>query len=88
MAVAFTVSGVDYQGSKKYVYGTFTSAAGDTSATLNNAVHGLNFITDYDCVPAGYIGWENPKYTLSSGTLIIAVDDFLGASGTWYVRGN
>jgi len=46
MAIAFTVTGVHSSGDLKEVHGTFTSADGDTTATLANATHGLNHIVD------------------------------------------
>lgn len=86
MAVAFTVTGSSVTGDQKRVWGTFTSASGDTSASLAPSKHGLNNITDFH-VRLNRIGAEQPLVTNSAGTLTLAWDDTLGASGTWTVTG-
>jgi hypothetical protein len=88
MAVTFTVTDVNSSGNLKVVHGTFTSADGDTTGTLNAAVHGLNYIVDYNItLDTGAVGVQNPKVTVSSGTITAVWDDTQGLSGKFYVKG-
>lgn len=88
MSISFTVTKVHSSGDLKEVHGTFTSADGDNTATLNNAVHGLNYITDYEIsLDTGAVGVQKPKVTISSGTLTAIWDDTRGLSGKFFVKG-
>lgn len=88
MAISFTVTNVHSSGNMKDVHGTFTSVTGDNTGTLDNAVHGLNYISDYRVsIDAGGLGVQNPKVTISSGTLTAVWDDTFGYSGTFRVIG-
>lgn len=89
MAVSFTVTGATVIGNKRMVNGTFTSASGDTSATLTASTHGLNSINDYKVsLETGGLNAQNPKITVSSGTLTMTFDDTQGYSGVWTVIGS
>jgi hypothetical protein len=89
MAVAYTVTERNVTGNLIVVHGTFTSAAGDGNGeTLGATTHGLNYIVDYDIkLDTGGLNVPTPKVTISSGTLTWTVDDTLGYSGKWYVKG-
>jgi hypothetical protein len=88
MAFTFTVTNVHSEGNLKSVHGTFTSAAGDSSGTLGNSVHGLNYIVDYNITTdTGGVNTENPKVTVSSGEITFVFNDTEGYSGKFYVKG-
>jgi hypothetical protein len=88
MAFTFTVTGRNTAGAQRKVYGTFISETGDSSASLNNAVHGLNFISDFNIsLDKGGIGVESPKVTINEGSLTALWSDTLGYSGRWMVEG-
>lgn len=88
MAVAFTVTNVHSVGNLKQVHGTFTSADGDNTATLDSSTHGFNYIADYDItINSGGVGVQEPKVTISSGTITAVWDDTQGYSGTFSVTG-
>jgi len=88
MAFSFTVTGTHSAGDLKTVHGTFTSAAGDHTATLNSAVHGLDYIVDYNIsLDTGGLNTGNPKVTISSGTITAVWDDTEGYSGKFKVTG-
>ncbi|MCK5021228.1 MAG: hypothetical protein KAS32_29730 [Candidatus Peribacteraceae bacterium] len=88
MAYAFTVSGTHSSGDLKEVHGTFTSAAGDSTGTLTATTHGLNYIAFSEITfDTGGINTQTPKKTISSGTITFVVDDALGYSGKWTVKG-
>jgi len=88
MAVTITVTKKESVGSLFKVYGTFTSAKGDQTLTLNNAVHGLNRVVDFGVLLTGVFEPTQPKITNSTGTLTAVWQDTLGASGTWAVEGS
>ena len=89
MAFAFTVTGVNTEGNLRSVYGTFTSAAGDKTATLSATTHNLNNIMDYSIkLDSGGIGAQSPKVTISNGTITALWQDTQGYSGKFYVKGN
>ena len=89
MAFTYTVDGATVMGNKRVVHGTFTSATGDSSATLSASTHGLNNIIDYKfTLDTGGVNVQNPKVTISSGTLTAVFDDTLGYSGKWVVTGS
>ncbi len=89
MAVTYTVSDAGVMGNMRWRSGTFTSAAGDGNGeTLARATHGLRVIRDYALsLDPGAIATQNPKITLSGGTLTWTVDDTHGYNGRWYVLG-
>lgn len=94
MAVAYTVGtgnsdGVHSFGNLKFVFGTFTSAAGDGNGeTLSATTHGLNFIVASEItLDTGGLNTPVLKKTVSSGTLTWTLDDTLGYSGKWWVIG-
>ena len=92
MAIAYTVgtgagNGVHSLGNLKFVWGTFTSAAGDGNAeTLTVSTHGLNFIVGYQiALDTGGLDTPQPLVSVASGTLTWTVEDTRGYSGTWWV---
>jgi len=88
MAFAFTITSVNYVGGLRAVHGTFTSADGDNTMTLDSSTHGLNYIVDYNITTdGGGIGSQKPKVTISSGTITAVWDDTRGDSGRFYVLG-
>lgn len=89
MAVSYTVTAVHSEGNLKSVHGTFTTAAGDGNGeTLGASTHGLNYIVDYQItLDTGAIATQTPKVTISSGTLTWTVEDTLGYSGKFFVKG-
>ena len=88
MAFAFTVTNAHSEGNLRSVHGTFTSAVGDSTMTLDNSTHGLNYIVDYDVtLDTGGVGTQNPKVTISSGTITAVWDDTMGYAGKFYVKG-
>ena len=88
MAYAFTVDRSSIEGGRKKVVGTFTTATGDNSGTLDVSVHGLNYVQTHrvNFTPGG-LNTPVPKVTNSSGTLTIVSDDTQGYSGNWEVTG-
>ncbi len=88
MAFSITTSGSNNVGSMRQVYGTFTSASGDSSMTLAYVNHGLGFISDYNVtLDTGGVSAHAPKVTISGGTLTITFEDTEGYSGKWSVTG-
>ena len=88
MAFSFTVTSSNSEGNLKSVHGTFTSASGDNTMSLGPTVHGLNYIVDYHItLDTGGIGTQNPKVTISGGTITAVWDDTGGYSGKFYVKG-
>ncbi len=88
MAVSFSVTNAHSVGDLRSVVGTFTSADGDSSATLSNSTHGLDYISRYRItLDTGGVSSHNPKVTVSSGTLTITFEDTQGYSGKWEVEG-
>lgn len=84
----FTVTNVHSEGNLKSVHGTFTTTAGDTTVSLGNSTHGLNYIVDYTVtLDTGGIGVTTPKVTISSGTITATYNDTEGYSGKFYVKG-
>ena len=85
----FTVSNAGSAGDKKWVNGTFTTTAGDTSVSLTATTHGFNHIVDYKLtLNTGAIGVQEPKVSISSGTITATYDDTRGYSGRFYVMGS
>ncbi len=88
MSFSSTVTNVNSEGNLKSVHGTFTSANGDTEYALNNAIHGLDYIVDYNVtLDSGGIATPQPKVTISSGTLTALWTNTQGYSGKFYVKG-
>jgi len=88
MAYAFTVSATHSSGDLKELHGTFTSALGDTTGSLGPSTHGLNYIAFSEVIfDTGGVNTPNPKKTISGGTITFLVDDALGYSGKWTVKG-
>jgi hypothetical protein len=88
----FTVDsndGTGVVGNKRWVRGTFTTTTGDTTVSLTPTTTGLYYIVDYDIsLDTGGIAHQNPKVSISSGTITCTFDDTLGYGGTFYVLGN
>ena len=88
MAVSFTIDGVQSVGNMKWAHGTFTSADGDTSASLANATHGFNYVVGYQFTfDTGGVAVPTPKATISGGTITLTFDNSQGYSGKWWVMG-
>jgi hypothetical protein len=88
MAYTFTVTNSHSSGDTKTIHGTFTTASGDTTGTLDADTHGLNYIVDYNVtLDTGGVSVPNPKITVSAGTITILYEDTLGYSGKFYVNG-
>lgn len=88
MAFTHTVTNAHVLGNLRAVHGTFTSASGDTVQTLDNSVHGLNYIVFQDVsLDTGGLNTPISKIGISSGTITATWDDTMGYSGTFYVVG-
>lgn len=88
MAYTFTVTNTNSEGNLKSVHGTFTSASGDSSGTLGNSVHGLNYIVDHNItLDTGGLDTPRPKATISGGEITFVFSDTQGYSGKFYVKG-
>lgn len=84
----FTVTNAHSEGNLKSVHGTFTTTDGDTSVSLTNATHGLNYIVDYHLtLDTGALNPPIPKVTISSGAITATYHDTKGLSGKFYVKG-
>jgi hypothetical protein len=84
----FTVTNAHSEGNLRSVHGTFTTTTGDTSVSLANATHGLNYIVDYHLtLDTGGLNTLPPKVSVSAGTITATYDDTLGYSGKFYVKG-
>ncbi len=82
MATTVTVVGVNVAGNMRYIWGTFTTATGDTTITIAT---GLSALYGYQVtLDAGAIGTEVPKVSTSGGTITGLVTDTLGYSGRFY----
>lgn len=87
MSVSFTLTRKTPLGEGRYMsYGTFTSAALDTSGTLSLSVHGINTIEQVE-IDLGNQAAEPPTYSVSGTTITVTTADFAGLSGTWKVIG-
>lgn len=87
MSVSFTLTRKTPLGEGRYMsYGTFTSAALDTSGSLAISVHGINTIEQVR-VELGNQAAEPPTYSVSGTTITISTADFAGLSGKWQVIG-
>ncbi len=88
MAFSITVTGSENRGSGRTVYGTFTSATGDTAHTFNKSVHGLGAVTDYTfTLDSGGHDTPLPKVVQTGSSLVVTWEDTLGYSGKWAVTG-
>lgn len=88
MAFSATITNVNSEGNLRSVHGTFTSAEGDSTFTLDNSIHGLNYIADYEVtLDTGGVNTPRPKVTVSAGTITAIFQDTLGYSGKFYVKG-
>lgn len=88
MAFDATITNTNSEGNLRSVHGTFTSAPGDSTFTLDNSIHGLNYIADYEVtLDTGGLNTGRPKATVSSGTITATWPDTLGYSGKFYVKG-
>ncbi len=88
MAFTITVTGSDNRGSGRTVYGTFTSATGDTTHTFNSTVHGLGSVTDYNfTLDTGGHNVPAPKVVQTGSSLVVTWEDTLGYAGKWSVTG-
>jgi hypothetical protein len=88
----FTVNATDgtgVSGNKRWVRGTFTTTAGDSTVVLTPTTTGLYNVVDYKLsLDTGGVSHQNPKISISSGTITATFDDTQGYSGTFYVLGN
>lgn len=85
----FTVNGRSIMGNKKAVWGTFTTSSGDTTVQLTATTTGINAVADYKiALDTGGLGYQNPKMSVSGGTITATYDDTDGYSGTFYVLGS
>lgn len=88
MAFTATITAANSAGNLKQVHGTFTSAAGDTTLTLSNTTHGLDYIASYDVkLDTDVIDAQTPKVTISSGTLTAVWQNTQGYSGKFSLTG-
>ena len=88
MAATFTVTNSHSEGNLRSVHGTFTTASGDTSITLDSSTHGLDYIVDYNVsLDTGGVATPQPKVTILAGTMTILFQDTKGLSGKFYVKG-
>jgi hypothetical protein len=84
----FTVTSATIKGNMRCVAGTFTTTAGDTSVSLANSTHGLNYIEDATIsLDTGGLDTQQPKIAISSGTVTATFDNTRGYSGRFYVSG-
>ena len=88
MAITITVGGSTVQGNNRKVWGTFTSATGDSAVSLTASNHGLNYIVDCSVsIDTGGINTPNPLIAISNGTITATFQDTKGYSGRWSVEG-
>lgn len=85
----FTVSGSSIMGNKRAVWGTFTTSSGDTSVQITSSTTGINAVADKKIsLDTGGIAHQNPKISVSGGTITATFDDTQGYSGTFWVLGS
>lgn len=85
---SFTVEGSNNLSSVRLVYGTFTSAKGDNTATINTAVHGLSTVIMYHVtLDSGGVSVSSPKVVQTGSSLVVTWEDTLLSSGKWAVIG-
>lgn len=77
-----TAPGPAVVGPYKLITGTFTNATGDVGGAIST---GLNAIVACDVFITSHIGSQNPKFTVSGGTITIVTED--GADGNWWAIG-
>lgn len=86
--MAFTVSvvGSGSQGSRRAVWGTFTSANGDSAVTIS---HGLAQLDDLNVILEGAMNPPQPKqvHSASSKNTVLTWDDTQAKSGRWRAIG-
>lgn len=89
MAVAYTITYADNVGPLCTRAGTFTSADADGNGeTLTTSTHGLNYVVDARVtLEGGGLNTPRPKVTISGGTVTWSVDNTLGYSGRFWLRG-
>ena len=89
MAITYTVSYVDPNGPLQTRAGTFTSAAGDGNGeTLVIGTHGLAQVLEARItLDTGGLHTATPKVAISGSTVTWTVDDTMGYSGKWILRG-
>jgi hypothetical protein len=99
MATTATIDsndGAGVMGNKRWIRGTFTTALGDSTITINApTLGGIYNITDYRVEMTGSVGGQAPKFSISSGVITGTVDGTgdagdatTGSSGTFFVLGN
>ena len=85
MALSATFTGVGSVGNRKRIFGTFTTATGDSTGTIAT---GLGAIDSYEVtIKGGGLNTPVLKSTVSSGTITITTDDFVGYSGSFWADG-
>lgn len=87
MATTVSIGGFNQVGSYRETHGTFTTADKDAAITI---ITGLNYIFDgaYDVTLAkGALDPQQPKVSVSGGTITGTVDDTQGLSGSYWARG-
>ena len=89
MAIALTVSKRVSLGSIRKVYGTFTSAVGDSSMSILKATHGCNQVLEADInFNSSVLDGHKPKIVITTGGVVtVTFADTRGYSGNWSVEG-
>lgn len=82
MAFSFTVSGRENLGSVTLLYGTYTSAAGDSGGSITT---GFGAVMAFSYVPNGAVEEGNCKYSQSSGVVTVVLPD--NSDGNWMAIG-
>ncbi len=86
MAVTVTVVGSGAQGNRRAVWGTFTTAVGDSSVTIS---HGLAQLDDLNVTMEGAMTPPQAKQVHSSTNknTVLTYDDLQALSGRWRAIG-
>ena len=84
MALSSTITDAKSGASLKFVYGSFTQAAGDLGGDIST---GLNVVRYFGFSITSHIGTQVPKvtFTTSSGTVTIVTSDDVEAR--WFAFG-
>lgn len=85
MATTVTIDKITVLGDMRKSMGSFTTADKDSTITVAT---GLNYIYDYGLTLAqGAVGAQQPKLSVSGGTITGTVDDTKGFSGRFFALG-
>lgn len=82
MAFTYTVTSKENLGSVSLIYGTYTSAAGDSGGTITT---GFGAVVAFGTVPTGAVEETLPKYSVSSGVVTLVLND--NSDGNWFAIG-